>query len=102
MDTLFFKFVYYSRFTMFCQFLLYSKVTQIYIYIHSFSHNIFPHVASQVTGYSSLCYIAGLHCFECLILGMLILSRMLFLPMMEAYLCKLVTLFFSSSDMTLV
>ena len=29
---------------MFCQFLLYSKVTQSYIYIHSFSHIILHHV----------------------------------------------------------
>ena len=42
---------------MFCQFLLYSKMTQLYIYMHSFFH-IFPHyVPSQVNGYSSLCYI---------------------------------------------
>ena len=30
------KIFYYSWFTMFCQFLLYSKVTQLYIYIRSF------------------------------------------------------------------
>jgi len=59
---------------MFCQFLLYSKVTQlhththtqiymcIYIYIHSFSHIILHHVPSQVARYSSLCYTAGSHC----------------------------------------
>ena len=45
---------------MFCQFLLYSKVTQaiyicVHIYIYSFSHIILCHVPSQVTGYSSLC-----------------------------------------------
>ena len=36
-------FFYYSQFTIFCQSLLYSRVTQlyIYIYIHSFSHIIF-------------------------------------------------------------
>jgi len=27
---------YYSQFTMLCQFLLYSKVTKPYIYLHSF------------------------------------------------------------------
>ena len=27
---------------MFCQFLLYSKVTQLYVYIHSFSHYLLP------------------------------------------------------------
>ena len=41
---------------MFCQCLLYSKVTQscIYGYLHSFSHIILPHVPSQVIRYSSL------------------------------------------------
>ena len=34
-------FFYYSWFTMCCQFLLYSKVTQLYIYIYSFSHIIY-------------------------------------------------------------
>ena len=29
---------------MLCQFLLYSKVTQLYIYIHSLSYIIFQHV----------------------------------------------------------
>ena len=33
---------------MFCQFLLYSKVTQLYMYMHSFFHNIIYHVPSQV------------------------------------------------------
>ena len=32
---------------LFCQFLLYSKVTQSYIYTHSSSHIIFYHVVSQ-------------------------------------------------------
>ena len=49
---------------MFCPFLLNSKVTQLYICIHSFSHNIFHHVPSQVTGYISLCYTAGPHCLS--------------------------------------
>ena len=44
---------------MFCEFLLHSKVTQSYVYIHYFSHIVLHHVLSQVTGYSSLCYIAG-------------------------------------------
>ena len=39
----------YSWFTVFCQFLLYRKVTQIYIYIHSSTHVILHHVPSQVT-----------------------------------------------------
>ena len=42
---------------MFCQFLVYSKVT--HLYIHSFSHIFLHHVPSQVAGYSSLCYTAG-------------------------------------------
>ena len=57
----FFRF-YYSWYTMFCQFLLYRKVSQLSIYIHSFSHIIFHHVSLQVTRYRSLCYIAGHHC----------------------------------------
>ena len=37
---LFLKNFYYSWFTMFCQFLLYNKVTHLYIYVHSFPHII--------------------------------------------------------------
>ena len=61
---IFFKIFYYSLFTMFYQ--LYSKVTQLYIYVHthSFSHIILHHVPSQVTRYSSLCYTAGSHCLS--------------------------------------
>ena len=55
----FFFFFYYSWFTVFYQFLVYSKVTQLYIYTHSFSHIILYHVPSHVI--SSLCYIAGFH-----------------------------------------
>ena len=51
----FFLVFYYSWLTMLCQFPLYSKVTQLYIYIFSFSHNIFCHVPSQVIGYNSPC-----------------------------------------------
>ena len=49
-------FLNYSWFTMLCQLLLYSKVTQSYIciHIHSFSHTIFHHFLSQEIGYSSL------------------------------------------------
>ena len=39
----------YSWFTMLCQFLLYDKVTQSYIYIHCFSYIIFHPVLSQDT-----------------------------------------------------
>ena len=53
------NFFYYGWFAVFCQFLLYSKVTQPYIYIHSISHVIFHHVPLQVIGYSSLRYTAG-------------------------------------------
>ena len=60
----FFQFFYYSWFTILCQFLLYSKVTQLYIYIHSFSCIIFHHVTSEVVGYSSLRYTTGLHCLS--------------------------------------
>ena len=49
---------------MFCQFLLYSKMTDIYmcVCICSFSHIIFYHVLIQVIGHSFLCYTAGPHC----------------------------------------
>ena len=50
----------YSWFMLFYQFLLYSKVTQLYIYTLSPSHIIFHHVPSQVIGHSSLCYTADL------------------------------------------
>ena len=45
-----------------CQFLLYSKVTQPYMYTHYFSQTVFHQVLSQETGYCSLCYIVGSHC----------------------------------------
>ena len=69
---------------MFLQFLLYSKVTQpyIYIYIHthiyiyiyiythtytdSFFHTFFHHVLTQEIGYSSLCCTVELHCLSIL------------------------------------
>ena len=44
----------HSWFPVLCQFLLYSKVTQLYIYMHSFSHTIFHHVLSQVIGFPVL------------------------------------------------
>ena len=43
---------------MFCQFLLYSKVTQF------FSHIIFHQVPLQVTRYGSPCCTAGSHCLS--------------------------------------
>ena len=68
-----FYFFYYSWFTMFCPFLLYSNVIQsyiyiifilyiyIYIYIYSSFHIILHHVPSQVTRCVFLCYTAGYH-----------------------------------------
>ena len=61
-----------SWFKMLCQFLLYSKMPQsyiytyIYIYIYSFSHTTFYHGQSQETGQSSLCCTAGPHCLSIL------------------------------------
>ena len=47
---------------MFFQFLLYSKVTQSYVYKYSFlSHTIIRHVPTQETGNSSLCCTIGPH-----------------------------------------
>ena len=46
----------YSCFTMLCQSLLYSKVTQVYTYIHSFFYIIFYYGLSQEIEYSSLCF----------------------------------------------
>ena len=59
----------YSCFTMFCQFLLYNRVNQLYVHIyplplgppsphHPPSH---PSRSSQSTELSSLCYTAGTH-----------------------------------------
>ena len=45
----------YSWFTMLCQSLLYSTVTQFYTYIHSFFNILFHYGLSQEIGYSSLC-----------------------------------------------
>ena len=59
-------FYYYSWFILLCQFLLYSIVTQSYVYIHSFSHTIFHHVLSQEIEYSSLCYTVRPHCLSIL------------------------------------
>ena len=48
---------------MFCQFLLYRKVTQSYIhmYMYSFSHIILHHVPSQAIDYSHVYYTTGPH-----------------------------------------
>ena len=51
---------------MSCQFLMYSKVTRSYLYIHSLSHIIFHHFLSQETSCSSLCCMVGPHCFSIL------------------------------------
>ena len=47
------------------QFLLYSRVTQSHIYVHSF-HITFHHCLSQEIGWSSLCYTVGPHCLSIL------------------------------------
>ena len=44
----------YSWFTVLCHFLLYSIVTQLYIYTHSFSYIIFHYGLPQETGCRSL------------------------------------------------
>ena len=51
---------------MLYHFLLYSKVTQLYIYIQSLSYIIFHHGLSRETGYGPLCYTAGPHCLSIL------------------------------------
>ena len=57
----------YNCFTVFCQFLLYNEVNQLYVYLYPFplgpschppSH---PSRLSQSTRLSSLCYTAGSH-----------------------------------------
>ena len=64
--TKFKKNIYCSWFTMFCQFLPYSKVTQSYIHIYIYTHthilfSFFYHVLSQMIRYSSLRYTVGAH-----------------------------------------
>ena len=52
----------YSCFTLLCQFLLYSKVNQPYIYIYPLIFWIsFPFRSPQSTEQSSLCYTVGSH-----------------------------------------
>ena len=58
---LFFKIFFKCWFTVLCQFLLYSRVTQSYINTHSLN-TIFHHGLSQEIGYSSLCYTEGPYC----------------------------------------
>jgi len=41
-----FYFFHYSWFKVFCQFLLYSKVTYIYMYIYIYTHTIFLTLSS--------------------------------------------------------
>ena len=48
---------YSGWFTLYCQFLMYSKVSQSYLYVHSFSHIILHHVTSQVIRYIFPCAI---------------------------------------------
>ena len=51
---------------MFCQSLLYSKVTQFYTYIYSFLNVLFHYGLSREIGYSYLCYTVGLCCLPIL------------------------------------
>ena len=44
------------------QFLLDSKVNQIYVYVHSISHIVLDLVPKNVNTYTSPCYISRLHC----------------------------------------
>ena len=53
----------YSWFTMFLQFLLYSKVTQSYTFFF-FLIVSSDHVLTQENGHSSLCCIVGPHCLS--------------------------------------
>ena len=46
---------------MLCQFMLYSKVMQSYMYIHSLSYIIFHQFLPQETAYNFLCCIVGSH-----------------------------------------
>ena len=56
----------YSWFTMLCQSLLYSKVTQFSTYRHSFLNILFHYGLSQEIGYSSLCSTVGPWCLSIL------------------------------------
>ena len=64
-----FYFFHYSWFTVFCQYLLYSKVTHSYIhiyictYIYYFSYIILHHVPSQETDFWLLCFKVINHVF---------------------------------------
>ena len=55
-----------GRFTMLWQSLLYSKVTQLYTYRHSFFNILFHCGLSQDIEYSSLCYTVGPCCLSIL------------------------------------
>ena len=51
---------------MLCQSLLYSKVTHLYTYRHSFFNSLFYYGLSQDIAYSSLCYTVGPCCLSVL------------------------------------
>ena len=53
----FLKKIYYSWFTMFCQFLLYSKVTPLYIYVYI----LYSHYPPSCSITSDQIYFLGLH-----------------------------------------
>ena len=59
-------FFFFFNYSAFYQFLLCSKMIQLYMHIHSFSNIIFCHVLSQMIGYTSLCCVAGPHCLPIL------------------------------------
>ena len=60
-DSFYFFIIFHFKiivdFTVFCQFLLYSRATQLSVYIHYFSFMILHPAPLQVMGCSSLCYI---------------------------------------------
>ena len=63
----------YSSFTVLCQSLLYSRVTQFYTYIHSFFNILFYYGLSWEIGYSSLCSTVGPCCLS--ILNVIVCSK---------------------------
>ena len=58
---LIFFFLEYSCFTMMCDFLLYSQVNQLYVYICPLIWISFPFESPQSTVETSLCYPEGSH-----------------------------------------
>ena len=67
----------YSYFTMLCQFQVYSKVIQLYIYIYIIFQILFHYRLLQDIKYSSLCYTVG-HCFYLFFIFIFIIFKFLF------------------------